>query len=696
MSHIGPASSSMGGGAPLGANANNEPALSIRVACEGADCNALLEVPIPDAVRMAAPPSLVIKCAQCKRMLQVNLPSETYSTYDAQLKAQQQAALIRHRQQELATLQALQMQLQAQQTALLSNFPGGMNLSFMGNNFGGGLGCVAGGGGGGAFPGFNQNQMQQLQQQLQQLQQYPQLQQQFSGGTGLQSSVPMSPGTVAALGGMTNLNNMQPTGPYHQTLHQVPSSSSLPQHNNNNNTMLPPAPAQQQQQQQQQYNQQQHYSQQQLYQQQSQGHPGQQQQYQQQQAGHTPALPIMPLSTPAQMPSMPSAAAVLAEHHNHQQQQQQQQQLYQNQMHQQQQYTQQKFSQNASVLPSTGPGSGNMNSAMGGGGGGGGHLHYQGSLQAQQAGDGGGGFTHTAPERPATVGNTAASPTVAGLPTADGNGGEGGSGGGVKRKSKSSPSPGEKEKKPMGEYQAYMKDEYKRLKAENPDMSGKEAFAQAAQAVSHSEEGRAEVQEEGEAHAEENQQDQDQEEEKTQEESKKIEGKEEIEGMKVIDDNDDIARIPLECPLPTAPSAAARASPTPAAANAAAEAEAAAAAAIEAKQSSQTQPPLSPRSMLLLQGSNSLSDVLRMKLAGIAFGRSGDSDKGGEEGQQEVQGLKEEEAAAAAGKKLEEATFADPGQNYQDIQEGFREEGFKNKEERTQDVVIEGTRDEND
>lgn len=688
----------MGGGAPLGANANNEPALSIRVACEGADCNALLEVPIPDAVRMAAPPSLVIKCAQCKRMLQVNLPSETYSTYDAQLKAQQQAALIRHRQQELATLQALQMQLQAQQTALLSNFPGGMNLSFMGNNFGGGLGCVAGGGGGGAFPGFNQNQMQQLQQQLQQLQQYPQLQQQFSGGTGLQSSVPMSPGTVAALGGMTNLNNMQPTGPYHQTLHQVPSSSSLPQHNNNNNnTMLPPAPApaqQQQQQQQQQYNQQQHYSQQQLYQQQSQGHPGQQQQYQQQQAGHTPALPIMPLSTPAQMPSMPSAAAVLAEHHNHQQQQQQQ--LYQNQMHQQQQYTQQKFSQNASVLPSTGPGSGNMNSAMGGGGGGGGHLHYQGSLQAQQAGDGGGGFTHTAPERPATVGNTAASPTVAGLPTADGNGGEGGSGGGVKRKSKSSPSPGEKEKKPMGEYQAYMKDEYKRLKAENPDMSGKEAFAQAAQAVSHSEEGRAEVQEEGEAHAEENQQDQDQEEEKTQEESKKIEGKEEIEGMKVIDDNDDIARIPLECPLPTAPSAAARASPTPAAANAAAEAEAAAAAAIEAKQSSQTQPPLSPRSMLLLQGSNSLSDVLRMKLAGIAFGRSGDSDKGGEEGQQEVQGLKEEEAAAAAGKKLEEATFADPGQNYQDIQEGFREEGFKNKEERTQDVVVEGTRDEND
>lgn len=34
----------MGAGAPLGANANNEPVLSIRVACEGADCNALLEV----------------------------------------------------------------------------------------------------------------------------------------------------------------------------------------------------------------------------------------------------------------------------------------------------------------------------------------------------------------------------------------------------------------------------------------------------------------------------------------------------------------------------------------------------------------------------------------------------------------------------------------------------------------------------
>jgi len=391
-------------------------------------------------------------------MLQVNLPSETYSTYDAQLKAQQQAALIRQRQQELATLQALQMQLQAQQTALLSNFPGGMNFSPnfppMDNNFGGGM-IGGGGGGGAAFSGLQQNQMQQVQQQQsQQMQQHPQLQQQYSGGGGGggggQSNLPMSPGTVAAYGSMNNLNNMQPTGSYHRNLHQIPSTSSLPQYNNNNNAMLPPA--QQQQHQQPHYSQQPVYSHQPHYQQQAQGHPGQ---YQQQQPVNTPALPIMPLSTPAQMPSMPSAAAVLAEQHHqqqqHQQQQpQQQQQLYQNQIHQQQ------FTQNASVLPSMGPASGNMdNTTVGGGNGSAGNLNHQGDLQAQQAGGGGGGgsgLIQTALERPATAG-TAASPTVAAPRVAEDSGDRG-----VKRSKSSPASPEEKkEKKPLGEYQNYMK-----------------------------------------------------------------------------------------------------------------------------------------------------------------------------------------------------------------------------------------------
>jgi len=233
----------------------------------------------------------------------------------------------------------------------------------------------------------------------------------------------------------------------------------------------------------------------------------------------------------------------------------------------------------------------------------------------------------------------------------------------------------------------FCRDEYKRLKAENPDMDGKQAFAQAAQAVSHSEGGE-EVQE-GHAHTEENQHQIQK--ERNQEERKKLEGKEEFEaGMKIVDDNDNNTRISPQHAPQTGPSAAAIAFNTPVATNAVAEAEAAATAAIEAKRSiggSQNQP-LSPRTMLLLQSDTSLSEVLRRKLAGTAYSPSRGSGEVGDGGQQqqEVQDIEQEEAAAA-GKKIEEATLTEPAQKHQDIQEGFREEGIKNKEELTQGVV---------
>jgi hypothetical protein len=370
-------------------------------------------------------------------MLQVNLPSETYATYNAQVQAQQQAALIRQRQQELATLQALQMQLQAQQQALLSNFPGGLS-ALVGN---------IGGAPGGLILG-NQNQMHHQMQQ-----------QNFGGGgsgPGIQLNFPLSPGTIAALGSMNNLNSMNtnmPSGSYQQSLHHIPSNSSLPQ-------MAPQAPSVTQQQQ---YNnQQQQYSQgpgqQQLLQQQ------QQQPYQQQQPGHTLALPIVPLSTPAQMPSMPSAAALMAEH-NQQQQQRQQQHQYLNQMQQQlqpqQQYNLQQYNPNANMLPmGAGAGGGdnnmNMNNPSNGGGNDGGNIYHQGSLQnPQQGGPVGDGAIQTiASGRPNTAG-TDGSPTMAGVVAADGGGDEGGR---VKRRTKSSPSleEKEKEKRPMNEYNAYM------------------------------------------------------------------------------------------------------------------------------------------------------------------------------------------------------------------------------------------------
>lgn len=128
----------------------------IRVACESSDCGALLEVPIHEDLRRQAPPQLVIRCANCKRLLSVNLPPETYASLPqagpsiaespAQAQGlpgaagasttmyspQTQMELIRRQQEQLAMLQMLQQQIAAQQSQLQSlglMTPGGGGLA---------------------------------------------------------------------------------------------------------------------------------------------------------------------------------------------------------------------------------------------------------------------------------------------------------------------------------------------------------------------------------------------------------------------------------------------------------------------------------------------------------------------------------------------------------------------------------------
>ena len=113
----------------------------IRVACESSDCGALLEVPIHDELRRQAPPQLVIRCANCRRLLSVNLPPETYASLtpvapsgeslqqnqgvgtqanSPAYSQQAQIALIKRQQEQIAMLQMLQQQIAAQQSQLQS------------------------------------------------------------------------------------------------------------------------------------------------------------------------------------------------------------------------------------------------------------------------------------------------------------------------------------------------------------------------------------------------------------------------------------------------------------------------------------------------------------------------------------------------------------------------------------------------
>lgn len=93
--------------------------LTIRVACESQDCAALLEVGVPDDVVRLSPPSLVIRCAGCSRLLSVSLPKETYLQHQME-----QLSKIQAHQDQLMQLQRLQNELQMRKESLLASLSG--------------------------------------------------------------------------------------------------------------------------------------------------------------------------------------------------------------------------------------------------------------------------------------------------------------------------------------------------------------------------------------------------------------------------------------------------------------------------------------------------------------------------------------------------------------------------------------------
>jgi TolA-binding protein len=93
--------------------------LTIRVACESQDCAALLEVGVPDDVVRLSPPSLVIRCAGCSRLLSVSLPKETYLQHQME-----QLSRIQAHQEQLLQLQRLQNELQMRKESLLASLSG--------------------------------------------------------------------------------------------------------------------------------------------------------------------------------------------------------------------------------------------------------------------------------------------------------------------------------------------------------------------------------------------------------------------------------------------------------------------------------------------------------------------------------------------------------------------------------------------
>lgn len=93
--------------------------LTIRVACESQDCAALLEVGVPDDVVRMCPPSLVIRCAGCSRLLSVSLPKETYLQHQME-----QLSRIQAHQDQLMQLQRLQNELQMRKDSLLASLSG--------------------------------------------------------------------------------------------------------------------------------------------------------------------------------------------------------------------------------------------------------------------------------------------------------------------------------------------------------------------------------------------------------------------------------------------------------------------------------------------------------------------------------------------------------------------------------------------
>lgn len=87
--------------------------LDINVACENDECMSLLKVSVPENVHKLAPPSLVIRCAGCGKLLSVSLPEETYIQH-----RQNQLKIIQEKQERLQQLQRLQNELLLQQQSI--------------------------------------------------------------------------------------------------------------------------------------------------------------------------------------------------------------------------------------------------------------------------------------------------------------------------------------------------------------------------------------------------------------------------------------------------------------------------------------------------------------------------------------------------------------------------------------------------
>lgn len=81
--------------------------LEINVACENVQCNSLLKVSVPENVSRLAPPTLVIRCAGCTKLLSVSLPEETYIQHQIQ-----RLENIRKRQQQMEQMQLLTQEVQ--------------------------------------------------------------------------------------------------------------------------------------------------------------------------------------------------------------------------------------------------------------------------------------------------------------------------------------------------------------------------------------------------------------------------------------------------------------------------------------------------------------------------------------------------------------------------------------------------------
>ncbi|KAI8103658.1 hypothetical protein M9435_004992 [Picochlorum sp. BPE23] len=81
--------------------------MEINVACENPECASLLRVMVPESVHRLAPPSLVIRCAGCGKLLSVSLPAETYIQHRTK-----QLQMMQEKQDQLKQLQLLEQEIQ--------------------------------------------------------------------------------------------------------------------------------------------------------------------------------------------------------------------------------------------------------------------------------------------------------------------------------------------------------------------------------------------------------------------------------------------------------------------------------------------------------------------------------------------------------------------------------------------------------